>query len=72
MEKSFTTKCPKQGVLQWSCTQEECICHLKSSIVEEGIPPEVKKALDERAEKRRQEWQEHQQFIGRHPKEDSV
>lgn len=27
-----TTKCPKIGQLQWSCTYEECICHLKANI----------------------------------------
>jgi hypothetical protein len=29
MEKSYTTKCPKLGSKQWSCSKEECVCHLK-------------------------------------------
>lgn len=27
-----TTLCPKMGVMQWTCTKDECICHLKDSI----------------------------------------
>lgn len=26
------TLCPKIGMHQWSCTREECTCHLKGSI----------------------------------------
>jgi hypothetical protein len=28
----FNTKCPKLGAAQWSCTKDECTCHLKESI----------------------------------------
>jgi hypothetical protein len=32
MEKLSTTKCPKMGTEQWSCSKDECICHLKEKI----------------------------------------
>jgi hypothetical protein len=28
----MSTLCPKIGTFQWSCTREECTCHLKSSL----------------------------------------
>lgn len=28
----MNTLCPKVGASQWSCSREECTCHLKSSI----------------------------------------
>lgn len=28
------TLCPKIGAAQWTCTREECTCHLKESIPE--------------------------------------
>lgn len=27
-----TTKCPKIGASQWTCTKDECICHFKEKI----------------------------------------
>lgn len=28
-----TTKCPKIGAAQWTCTYAECICHLKGTLL---------------------------------------
>lgn len=30
--KPINTLCPKQGMWQWTCSYEECNCHLKETI----------------------------------------